>query len=155
MALTNHDRLWYLLLLPLNSILMAIIITIRRGCDHMVVGFTTFCAKVVSSNPAHGAMYSMKTVCDKICQWLATDLWVSLISSTNKTDHNDIIEILLKVALNTINLTLIKTFMNFGYNLKTYHYNGMLHYTTNLKTYDYNGMLHYTTNLKTYDYNGI
>jgi hypothetical protein len=44
--------------------------------------------------------------------------------------------------------------MNFGYNLKTYHYNGMLHYTTNLQTYDYNGMLHCTTNLKTYDYNG-
>jgi hypothetical protein len=31
-------------------------------------------------------------------------LWV--ISSTNKTDHHDITEILLKVALNTITLTL-------------------------------------------------
>jgi hypothetical protein len=29
-------------------------------------------------------------------------LWVSPVSSTNKTDHHDITEILLKVALNTI-----------------------------------------------------
>jgi hypothetical protein len=39
------------------------------------------------------------TLCDKVCQWLATGLWFSsgtLVSSTNKT------EILLKVALNTI-----------------------------------------------------
>jgi hypothetical protein len=46
------------------------------------------------------------TLCDKVCQWLATGPWVSLynaVSSTNKTDHN-ITEILLKVALNTITL---------------------------------------------------
>jgi hypothetical protein len=45
------------------------------------------------------------TLCDKVCQWLATGRWFSpdtLISSTNKTDHHDIAEILLKVALNTI-----------------------------------------------------
>jgi hypothetical protein len=29
-------------------------------------------------------------------------LWFPLVSSTNKTDHYDITEILLKVALNTI-----------------------------------------------------
>jgi hypothetical protein len=37
-----------------------------------------------------------------------TDLWFSLgtlVSSTNKTDHHDIAEILLKVAVNTITLT--------------------------------------------------
>ena len=33
-----------------------------------------------------------------------TGLWFSPISSINKTDHHDITEILLKVALNTINL---------------------------------------------------
>jgi hypothetical protein len=46
------------------------------------------------------------TLCDKVCQWLATGRWFSpgtLVSSTNKTDHQDITEILLKVALNTIN----------------------------------------------------
>jgi hypothetical protein len=48
------------------------------------------------------------TSCDKVCQWLATGLWfspVTPVSSTNKTDRHDITEILLKVALITINHT--------------------------------------------------
>jgi membrane-bound inhibitor of C-type lysozyme len=36
----------------------------------------------------------------------------TLVSSTNKTDHHDITEILLKVALNTITLTLHFIFRN-------------------------------------------
>ena len=44
------------------------------------------------------------TLCDKVCQWPATDRWFSPVSSTNKTDHDDITEILLEVILNTINL---------------------------------------------------
>jgi len=46
------------------------------------------------------------TLCDKVCQWLATGWWFSLVSSTNKTDRHNITEILLKVALNTTTLTL-------------------------------------------------
>jgi len=45
------------------------------------------------------------TLCDKVCQWLATGRWFSSappVSSTNKTDRHDISEILLKVALSTI-----------------------------------------------------
>jgi hypothetical protein len=45
------------------------------------------------------------TLCDKVCQRLATDRWFSPgspVSSTNKTDRHDITEILLKVTLNTI-----------------------------------------------------
>ena len=45
------------------------------------------------------------TLCDKVCQWLAADQWFSQgspVSSTNKSDCHDIAEILLKVALNTI-----------------------------------------------------
>jgi hypothetical protein len=48
------------------------------------------------------------TLCDKVCQWLATVRWFSLsppVSSTNKTDRHDITEILLKVALDTIKQT--------------------------------------------------
>ena len=48
------------------------------------------------------------TLCDKVCQWLATGPWFSPgspVSSTNKTDRHDIPEIWLKVALNTINLS--------------------------------------------------
>ena len=43
---------------------------------------------------------------DKVCQLLAAGRWFSLgtpVSATNKTDRHDIAEILLKVALNTIN----------------------------------------------------
>jgi hypothetical protein len=46
------------------------------------------------------------TLCDKVCQWLETDRWFSPgipVFSTNKTDFHNINEILLKVALNTIN----------------------------------------------------
>jgi hypothetical protein len=46
------------------------------------------------------------SLCDKVCQWLARDRWFSPgtpVSSTNKIDRHDITEILLKVALNTIN----------------------------------------------------
>ena len=48
------------------------------------------------------------TLCDKVCQWLTTGRLFSpgtLLSSTNKIDLHDITEILLKVALNTINQT--------------------------------------------------
>jgi hypothetical protein len=44
---------------------------------------------------------------DNVCQLLATGRWFSPgtpVSSINKTDRHDITEILLKVALNTINL---------------------------------------------------
>jgi len=48
------------------------------------------------------------TLCDQVCQSLATGRLFSLctlVSSTNKTDHHDITEILLKVPLNTIKPT--------------------------------------------------
>ena len=46
------------------------------------------------------------TICDKACQWLVASQWFSPgtpVSSTKKTDRHDITEMLLKVALNTIN----------------------------------------------------
>jgi hypothetical protein len=45
------------------------------------------------------------TLFDKVCQWLTAGWRFSPVSSTNKTDHFAIAEILLKVALNTITLT--------------------------------------------------
>ena len=48
------------------------------------------------------------TLCDTVCQWIATDRWFSsgpLVSSTNKADRHDIADILLKQALNTIKPT--------------------------------------------------
>ena len=62
---------------------------------------------VVSSNLVHGEVYSIQHYVIKfasdlrqVCGSLGT-----LVSSTNKTDRHDITEILLKVALNTINQT--------------------------------------------------
>ena len=62
------------------------------------------------------------TLCDKVCQWLAAGCSFSLgtpISSTNKTDHHDIAEILLKVALNSITITipylLQRSYQNISY----------------------------------------
>ena len=50
--------------------------------------------------------YLQLYISDKCCQLLVTGLWFSPgtpVSSTNKTDCHNITEILLKVALNTIN----------------------------------------------------
>ena len=61
---------------------------------------------VVSSNPVHGEVHSIQ-LCDKVCQWLAAGRWFipgTSVSSTNKTDHHNITEVLLKVALNIITL---------------------------------------------------
>jgi hypothetical protein len=86
-----------------------------RGRDSMLVWFTTtytistiesLLANVVSSNPAHGGVYSIQHYVIKFVSDFATGQWFSPgtpLSSTNKTDRHDIIYItLLKVALNTI-----------------------------------------------------
>ena len=64
---------------------------------------------VVSLNPAHCEVYQIQHYVIKFVSDLphvSGFLWVLLISYINKTDRHDITEILLKVALNTINLTL-------------------------------------------------
>ena len=86
-----------------------------HGHDLMVVGFTTTYAIGVYHHWScefeprswRGVLYT--TLCDKVCQWLATARWFSPgtpVSSTNKSDRHNINKILLKAVLNTINLTL-------------------------------------------------
>ena len=68
-----------------------------RGRHRMVVGplqFVPITPTVVSSNPVHGEVYSIQ----------------HYISSTNKTDRHDASEILLQVALYTINLGVFKLY---------------------------------------------
>jgi len=73
--------------------------------------------KVVSLNPAHVVRctrYNIHYVVKlhfvrDLRQQFGGFLRVLLISSTNKTDHHDITEIILKMALNTIALTLCYT----------------------------------------------
>jgi len=97
-----------MLIIYFPSILMS-------GRDRMVVGFTTSYA----ISPYHHSPLMLwvqistrtrcTTLCDKVCQWLVAGWLFSPdppVSSTNKsikTDRHDITEILLKVALNTIN----------------------------------------------------
>jgi len=76
----------------------------------MVVGFTTACAFSAYHDfePSIWRGVLDTTLCDKVCQSLATGGWHSPgtpIFSTNKIDR--ITEILLKVALNTMNQTLL------------------------------------------------
>ena len=62
--------------------------------------------KVVSSNPVHGEVYSIQHYVIKFDSDLRQVGGFSLgtsVSSTNETDCHNITEILLKVALNTIN----------------------------------------------------
>ena len=69
------------------------------------VSFTT---KAVSLNRVHGEVYSVQKYVIKFVGDIATGRWFStgtLVFSTNKTDFHDITEVLLKVALNTINLS--------------------------------------------------
>jgi hypothetical protein len=66
-------------------------------------------AKVVSSNLVYGEMYSVQHYVIKFVSDLRQVggfLRVLLISFTKKTDHHEIAQILLKVALNTITHTL-------------------------------------------------
>ena len=88
---------------------------VGRDCrDHMIAGFITtyvICLSPLTLRvwiPLRGVLLDT-TLFDKVCQWLATGQWFSPntpVASTNKTDHHDIIKILLKVALNTTTLNL-------------------------------------------------
>ena len=64
--------------------------------------------KVVSSNPAHGQVHLIQHYV-VVCQWFSPGI---PFSTTNRTDCHDITEILLKVALNAITLTLSHNGMN-------------------------------------------
>ena len=83
----------------------------------MVVGFTTTCA--ISAYHHYSCEFQPRslqgvleiTLYDKVCQWFSPG---TPVSSTNKTDHHDITEILLKVALNTIKPTNLNTSQNYN-----------------------------------------
>ena len=78
--------------------------------DRMLVEFTT--TWIISAYHHQSFEFESRswwgafdtTLCDKVCQWLATGRCFSPVSSNKKTDRHvhDIAEILLKVALSTI-----------------------------------------------------
>jgi len=89
----------------------------RRGRDRMVVGFTTTCAISAYHNddcefePRWWRGELDTTLCDKVCQWLPTGrfffLQVLRFLQQIKLNRHYIAEILLKVALNTLNQPLM------------------------------------------------
>ena len=85
--------------------------------DRIIVGFTiTYAISAYhhwscefESRWWRGALDT--TLCNKVCQGLATGRWFSPgtpLLFTNKTNRHDITEILLRVALNTITLTTLR-----------------------------------------------
>ena len=82
----------------------------RHRRDRLVVRFTTTYAMEQCRSPLKlrvriSIRARCTTLCNKVCQLFATGGSFSpgpLFSSTNKTDRNDITEILLNVGLNTI-----------------------------------------------------
>ena len=76
-----------------------------HGSDDMVVGFTPTCGISASHyyicEFEYGPCWCVldTTLCDKVCQWLSPG---TPVSSTNETDHHNIADILLKVALTAI-----------------------------------------------------
>ena len=82
-----------ILLLPVNYDISPLLI-VKFSNFNELVPITT---EVVSSNPVHGNVYSMQHY---VIKFVGEG---SVVSSANKTDLNDITEILLKVMLNTIN----------------------------------------------------
>ena len=61
----------------------------------------TIATNVVSSIPSHGEVYSIQYY---IIKFVRDFRWVSPVSSTDTSDRQEITEILLKVALNTLTL---------------------------------------------------
>ena len=77
----------YIMYRQTNSFLIRQFLSIDRGRDRMVVGFTN--------------TYAIIPYLHCCCEFESCDR--SAVFSTNKKDRHDITEILLKVALSTIN----------------------------------------------------
>ena len=85
---------------PIYSGVVAVVWQLDLQLPMQSVPITT---NVLSSNLLRRGVLDT-TLCDKVCQLLATGQWFSqgtLVASINKTDRHDITEILLRVALNT------------------------------------------------------
>ena len=99
---TGHVIEWMLYI----AVVVVIIWLLDLQLPVQLVPITT---KVVGSIEPHSWWgVFVTTLCGKVCQWLAAGRWFSPgipVSSTNKTDRQDMTEILLKVMLTTINLS--------------------------------------------------
>jgi hypothetical protein len=105
---------------------------ITRGRDRMVDGCYLWnqCLSVLTlwvRIPLRRGVLDT-TLCDKVCLWLAECRWFhpgTPLSSTNKTDRHDIIELLLKMTLYTI--TLFVTAILLSLSLQKNYYTELYH----------------------------
>ena len=83
----------------LNRIIQTNKISERKVIDlQQPVQSVPITTKAMSSNPR----VFEKPLCDQICQWFSLDTPVSSINKTDRHDIQNVVEILLKVALNII-----------------------------------------------------
>ena len=93
----------------------------RRGLDRMVVGFTITSVIIAYHHLScefefrswRSVLYTVLN--DEVYHWLATGRWFSHgnpVSSINKTCRHDNTEMLWKVVLSTITLTILLDFFN-------------------------------------------
>ena len=81
-----------------KAVMCVILLQLHLQLPEQSVPITT---NVVSSNPAHGEVYSIHYVIKFVSDLRHVDGFIP-VSSTNKTDPHVITEIFLKVAINTI-----------------------------------------------------
>ena len=99
---------FFLYILSMNYLFYFFIITI-----YTVTNWRMHYQKYVRNDPMdnNAVTHDYAITCDTVCPWLAAGLSTlsyssgTLVSSSNKIDHHDLNEILLKVALKTITLT--------------------------------------------------
>ena len=114
--------------------------SLRGSRDCMIVGFT-YAISVFHHYSCESESRSWwgvldTTFCKTVCQWLVTGRWFSLgtpVSSTNNIDRHDIIEILLKVTLNTI--TLLTKLTHQWCDMRNTH---IINYNTQQESFNFN-----------------
>ena len=95
MLVPRHD------LVSISAYVMVFLCSMNWNQLPVVVNFVDI-SGIVDHHYFQLSFHNTTEVCIPYYQWLAGGRWFSPVSSTNKTDHHDITEILLKVALNTI-----------------------------------------------------
>ena len=100
-----HTTMYYEFNIYSTKMFLVFITRDRRGHDRINNYLCNQCLSQLKVRIPLMARCTRKTLCEKVCQWLATGRWFSpdnLVSSTNTTDRHDITEILFNNHLNDL-----------------------------------------------------
>ena len=106
----HHDITEISLKVALNPIILPL--TVKFVCDMREIGGLLRFPPPIKLICHDITEHHNPNLNPQIFQWLVTGQWVYPVSSTNSNDLHDTIEILLKVALNTIALTITLKFVS-------------------------------------------